>query len=177
MNNRPMNRNTLRINCPHFSCPLLAATVTTLCLNWPHSLALAQIDPDQTLGNENSMVTPNVNVQGDLADLIEGGAERGSNLFHSFENFNVLEGQRVYFANPNGIDSILSRVTGTNPSNLFGTLGVDGAADLFLVNPNGIVFGENVQLDVEGSFNATTADGIPLGVRCLVPRCRGRVSC
>ena len=123
----------------------------------------AQITPDNTLGSENSMVTPDAIVRGDLADLIEGGAERGGNLFHSFLEFNVDEGQRVYFTNPEGVKSILSRVTGGDLSNIFGVLGVDGAADLFLLNPNGIVFGENAALDIAGSFHATTADAIELG--------------
>lgn len=122
----------------------------------------AQINPDDTLGNDSSRVTHGVEVQGELADLIEGGAQRGSNLFHSFEAFNIEEGQRVYFANPEGIEFILSRVTGGG-SNIFGTLGVDGAADLFLLNPNGIVFGETASLDVNGSFYATTAEAIALG--------------
>jgi filamentous hemagglutinin family protein len=108
-------------------------------------------------------VTPDALVQGDLAELIEGGAIRGGNLFHSFLEFNVDLGQRVYFANPVGVESILSRVTGGDPSAIFGTLGVDGAADLFLINPNGIVFGENASLDIQGSFYATTAEAIPLG--------------
>jgi filamentous hemagglutinin family protein len=102
-------------------------------------------------------------MRGNGADLIEGGAIRGSNLFHSFLEFNVDLGQRVYFANPVGIESILSRITGGNPSNIFGTLGVDGAADLFLINPNGIVFGEDAALDIQGSFYASTAEAIPLG--------------
>ncbi|MCG8362964.1 MAG: filamentous hemagglutinin N-terminal domain-containing protein, partial [Pseudanabaenales cyanobacterium] len=123
----------------------------------------AQITPDNTLGDENSTVTPDAIVRGDLADLIEGGATRGGNLFHSFLEFNVDQGQRVYFANPVGIESILSRVTGDDLSNIFGTLGVDGSADLFLLNPNGIVFGENATLDIEGSFYATTAAAIELG--------------
>ena len=125
--------------------------------------ARGQITPDSTLGNESSMVTNDVLIQGDVADLIEGGAARGSNLFHSFLDFNVDDGQRVYFANPLGIEHILSRVTGGNPSNILGTLGVDGTADLFLLNPNGIVFGPNATLDVAGSFYATTAAAIPLG--------------
>jgi large exoprotein involved in heme utilization and adhesion len=83
----------------------------------------AQITPDSTLGSEASTVTPNAAVQGDPADLIEGGAIRGSNLFHSFQEFNIGAGQRVYFANPDGINSILSRITGNAPSNLFGTMG------------------------------------------------------
>ena len=102
-------------------------------------------------------------MQGELTDLIEGGAQRGSNLFHSFLEFNVDEEQRAYFANPDGIESILSRVTGSNPSNIFGILGVDGPADLFLLNPNGIVFGENASLDIPGSFYATTAEAVELG--------------
>ena len=125
--------------------------------------AQAQITPDATLGDEASRMTPETLVQGDLIDLIEGGAIRGGNLFHSFLEFNVDLGQRVYFANPVGIESILSRVTGGDPSNIFGTLGVDGAAALFLINPNGIVFGENASLDIQGSFYATTAAAIPLG--------------
>ncbi len=125
--------------------------------------ALAQITPDSTLGAESSVFTPDVPIQGELGDLIEGGAMRGGNLFHSFLEFNIDAGQRLYFANPAGIESILTRVTGGHPSNLFGTLGVDGAADLFLINPNGIVFGENAALDIQGSFYASTAEAILLG--------------
>jgi filamentous hemagglutinin family protein len=120
--------------------------------------ALAQITPDATLGTERSVVRPNVNVKGQTADQIEGGAARGANLFHSFSEFNVGDGQRVYFANPSGIDNILSRVTGTNASNILGTLGVNGGANLFLLNPQGIIFGPNAKLDIAGSFVASTAN-------------------
>jgi filamentous hemagglutinin family protein len=125
-----------------------------------HPAALAQITPDATLGNETSIVTPNANVRGVPADLIQGGATRGVNLFHSFTDFNVGNGQRVYFANPTGIETILSRVTGNNLSNILGTLGVDGGASLFLLNPNGIIFGENARLDIAGSFVASTANSL-----------------
>ena len=121
---------------------------------------LAQIVPDGTLGDESSTIAPNAEVKGLPAQLIEGGAARGSNLFHSFAEFNVGELQRVYFANPTGIENILSRVTGNNPSDIMGTLGVDGAANLFLINPNGIVFGSNAQLDITGSFLASTANSL-----------------
>ncbi|NEO48572.1 MAG: filamentous hemagglutinin N-terminal domain-containing protein [Moorea sp. SIO4A3] len=125
--------------------------------------ALAQIVPDHSLGDNPSVVKPNVEVKGLPADLIEGGATRGDNLFHSFSDFNVGDLQRVYFANPAGINNILGRVTGSNISKIFGTLGVDGAANLFLVNPNGIVFGANSQLDVAGSFVGSTANSIVFG--------------
>ncbi len=123
----------------------------------------AQIVPDNTLGAEGSVVTPNVNIQGIPSDRIDGGATRGANLFHSFQEFNVGEGRGAYFANPTGIENILTRVTGGNASNILGRLGVLGGANLFLLNPQGIVFGPNASLDIQGSFVATTAERIQLG--------------
>jgi filamentous hemagglutinin family protein len=120
---------------------------------------LAQIKPDNTLGQENSVINKVDNVK----DLITGGASRGANLFHSFENFNVGTGRSVYFANPGGIENILTRVTGGNASNILGKLGVEGTANLFLINPHGIYFGKDASLDIKGSFIATTADEIQLG--------------
>ena len=123
----------------------------------------AQVIPDDTLGAESSVVTPDVLIREILSDRIDGGATRGANLFHSFLEFNIGEGRGVYFANPDGIENILSRVTGDNVSTILGRLGVLGEANLFLLNPNGILFGENASLDIEGSFVATTASGIELG--------------
>ncbi|MBD2337517.1 filamentous hemagglutinin N-terminal domain-containing protein [Calothrix sp. FACHB-156] len=120
--------------------------------------ARAQITPDGTLGAESATLKPNATVQGLPTTLIEGGATRGVNLFQSFLQFNVGDGQRIYFANPAGIENILTRVTGSDPSKIFGTLGVYGTANLFLLNPNGIIFGPNARLDVAGSFLATTAN-------------------
>ncbi|NEO83324.1 MAG: filamentous hemagglutinin N-terminal domain-containing protein [Spirulina sp. SIO3F2] len=93
---------------------------------------------------------------------IEGGAIRGSNLLHSFQEFGIPAGMAAYFANPAGITDIIGRVTGGNPSEIFGTLGVNGDANLFLSNPAGFVFGPNAQLDIRGSFIATT-DSVWLG--------------
>ncbi|MFM2062678.1 MAG: hypothetical protein RLZZ507_2348 [Cyanobacteriota bacterium] len=121
--------------------------------------ASAQLTPDNTLGAKNSIVKP----VDSLKDRIEGGVTRGVNLFHSFQEFNVDAGKSVYFANPLRIENILTRVTGSNVSNIFGTLGVEGAANLFLINPNGIFFGNGASLNISGSFTATTADGIRLG--------------
>jgi filamentous hemagglutinin family protein len=124
----------------------------------------AQITPDNTLGAESSVVTPNVLIKNLPSDQIEGGAVRGPNLFHSFREFNIDAGRGAYFTNPSGIENILSRVTGGNPSNILGTLGVTGGnANLFLINPNGIIFGPNASLDVGGSFLATTANAVQFG--------------
>ena len=125
---------------------------------------LAQIIPDNTLGNEASVLVPNANIDGVLVDFIDGGATRETNLFHSFEQFNINESQQVYFNSPNGIETILTRVTGNDTSDILGTLGVTGSADLFLLNPNGIIFGDNTQLDVGGSFVATTADAFQFDI-------------
>ncbi|MEH2074275.1 MAG: filamentous hemagglutinin N-terminal domain-containing protein [Nostoc sp.] len=131
-------------------------------LGWVGAIAVsihptfAQLTPDNSLGKERSQVIPfNQN-----NDIIDGGAARGTNLFHSFQDFNVGVGRGVYFANPDGIKNIFSRVTGGNSSNIFGRLGVLGDANLFLLNPNGILFGKNASLDIQGSFLGTTANSL-----------------
>lgn len=127
---------------------------------FPSNTALAQsrILPDSTLGAESSTVT----LPDAATDEIRGGAIRGSNLFHSFLEFNVGEGRAAYFVSPNmNILNILARVTGSVRSEILGTLGTRGGKNpnLFLINPNGIIFGPNAKLDVSGSFVASTARG------------------
>ncbi|MEG4534189.1 two-partner secretion domain-containing protein [Microcoleus sp. D2_18a_D3] len=121
--------------------------------------AVAQIIPDNSLGAESSRTVP-ATIKNLPSDSIEGGATRGVNLFHSFQQFNVGEGRGAYFANPNGIVNIFTRVTGGNPSNILGVLGVQGNANLFLLNPKGIIFGPNARLDLSGSFLASSADSV-----------------
>ncbi len=132
-------------------------TMGLMCHRFPIS---AQILPDHTLRNESSVVIPNQTIREIPSERIDGRAIRGENLFHSFQEFNVGEGRGVYFSNPDNISNILTRVTGSNISQILGTLGVLGNANLFLINPNGIVFGPNARLDVGGSFFGSTADGV-----------------
>ncbi|MEO1428760.1 MAG: filamentous hemagglutinin N-terminal domain-containing protein [Cyanobacteria bacterium J06633_8] len=120
------------------------------------SPVIAQITPDNTLGNSPSVV----NNQSLNNLLIEGGVKNNSNLFHSFQEFNINQGQQVFFYNPQNINNIITRITGNNPSNINGTLGVNGAANLFLINPKGIIFGAGSSLDINGSFIGSTADSI-----------------
>ncbi|WP_414622596.1 filamentous hemagglutinin N-terminal domain-containing protein [Calothrix sp. CCY 0018] len=130
------------------------------------------IVPDKSLGIEASAINNNINnPDGIPSTLIEGGAERGQNLFHSLQEFNINQGRGAYFVVPNDtIQNVLTRVTGNNSSSINGILGTISNrnfdptnANLFLINPNGIVFGENATLDVNGSFMGTSANAIKFG--------------
>jgi filamentous hemagglutinin family protein len=116
-------------------------------------VALADVATDGTLGRKVKLTGRAVEVGAEL------GRVRGKNLFHSFERFDVATKGRVTFTGPGGLDNVVSRVTGGAPSSIDGMLAsrVPGA-DVFLVNPSGIVFGPNARLDVPGSFHASTAD-------------------
>jgi filamentous hemagglutinin family protein len=98
--------------------------------------------------------------------IITGGTQQGTNLFHSFRQFSPGTYTASFEDIGLAIDNIFVRVTGLEKSRINGTLEVrrpDGgisAANLFLLNPNGIIFGAHAALNLGGSFLATTATHI-----------------
>jgi filamentous hemagglutinin family protein len=107
----------------------------------------------------------------------ELGQTRGGNLFHSFGEFNVPTGGSATFAGPNTITNILGRVTGGQPSTIDGLVRSEiTGANLYLLNPSGVLFGPNASLDVSGSFHVSTADYLRFGDGAIFSAHMGQAS-
>src|SRR4051812_20704933 len=112
----------------------------------------AQIVTDGSVGPKVSLTGGQIEISANL------GSRRGDNLFHSFERFGIATGQTATFTGPGDIRNVISRVTGGEISNIDGTLASRvGQADLYFLNPAGVMFGPNARLDVPGSFHVSTA--------------------
>ncbi|RUR79185.1 filamentous hemagglutinin N-terminal domain-containing protein [Chlorogloeopsis fritschii PCC 9212] len=125
------------------------------------SPVIADIIPDTTLPN-NSTVRSEGNTR-----VIEGGTPRDQNLFHSFKEFSFsantadITGDTAYFNNDAAaVRNIITRITGGSPSSIDGLIKANGSANLFFINPAGIIFGQNASLQIGGSFVASTADSL-----------------
>jgi len=118
----------------------------------------AEIVTDGSLGTVQKLTGPNFVIEACL------GQQVGNNLFHSFETFNLESSEQAIFQGPATTEQVISRVTGGNPSRINGGLSLNMPhADLYFINPAGVVFGENAQLNIPGSFYVSTADYLKLG--------------
>jgi len=150
--------------------PLVWAIIGQLVLVQPLTKAEAQVPPPPiTSSGLNTQVSaPVVLPGGETQHNITGGTRPGSgaNLFHSFGEFGVPTDNLANFLNDSALptSNILSRVTGGNPSNILGTIQTEGFgnANLFLMNPAGLVFGPDAALNVGGATHFTTADYLKL---------------
>jgi filamentous hemagglutinin family protein len=133
---------------------------STLCL-------LALFSPLSLSVQVQAQVTPANDGTGTIVEQrtgnITGGQTTGTNLFHSFQQFDVISGQTANFVPDAGITNILGRVGGNAPSVVNGTIQVTGNANLYLMNPAGLIFGQGAVLNVPGSFVGTTANAIGFG--------------
>ncbi|MFP4653775.1 MAG: filamentous hemagglutinin N-terminal domain-containing protein, partial [Phormidium sp.] len=148
---KPIIGQTIPLTLTPSSSAVLLTLILALAADSP---ALGQITPDATLP-ENSRVTS----EGSQL-TIDGGTRAGSNLFHSFENFNLPANWQAHFNNPATIERIITRITGNQASQLDGLLRANHQASLIFLNPNGIEFGESAQLQLGGSFIASTAEAL-----------------
>ena len=117
------------------------------------SLVQAQVIEDGTLSTE-------VSTDNNSDFTVNAGEQKGNNLFHSFAEFSIPNNGSVVFNNGLSIQNIITRVTGSSISNINGLIQSSGTANLFLINPNGIIFGENASLNIGGSFVGTTAESL-----------------
>lgn len=136
-----------------------AALACGLCALVGASAAHAQIATDGSVGAATTLSGPNFQILETL------GRREGNNLFHSFRDFNLVTGQSATFVGSANLSNVIARVTGGSPSQVNGRIALQGptAANLWLVNPAGWVFGSGASLDLPGSVYLSTASALTLG--------------
>jgi len=144
----------------HYIISMMLAGILAL---QPSSVSYAQVVMDGTMGTSGQIRGPNYDIKAKY------GQHAGANLFHSFRQFDIRTDEVANFGVSSDIQNIISRVTGgeswidgTLRSTISGTSEISGA-NLYLLNPAGLIFGPNAALDLGGSFHATTADYLRMG--------------
>ncbi|MCB1920723.1 MAG: filamentous hemagglutinin N-terminal domain-containing protein, partial [Candidatus Competibacteraceae bacterium] len=110
-------------------------------------IASAEVTMDGILGPAGPLAGPHYAIPAEL------GQQHGSNLFHSFNQFSILSGESATFSGPDSVQNLIGRVTGGTSSTIDGTIrSTIPGASLYLINPVGVLLGEQAQVDVGGSF-------------------------
>lgn len=78
-----------------------------------------------------------------------------ANAIINWGSFSIGVGELTRFIQPSAASAVLNRVTGADPSSILGALQSNGR--VFLLNPNGIVFGVGSQVNVAGLVASTLA--------------------
>lgn len=88
--------------------------------------------------------------------------QSSQNAAINWQGFSIGQAEAVRFVQPNAASVALNRVLGSDPSSILGSLSANGK--VFLVNPNGILFGQGAQVNVGGlvasTLNITDSDFI-----------------
>lgn len=120
---------------------ILAAVLSggiLLLPNWGYALPQG----GQVVAGTGSIGTPG----GDQMNITGSG-----NVAIDWNSFNVAQGESVKFS---GMQAVLNYVTGNTKSEIFGNISGSGV-HVFLVNPNGILFGATASVNV-GELTAST---------------------
>ena len=151
-------RNAYQLFFRHLFSVYLACLAALLI----YPLAHGGITTDGSMGPATTLIPTGPTGQ-DYTIPADLGQQKGTNLFHSFRDFNVNTGERATFTGPSDTANIIGRVTGGSSSWIDGLLACSiTGANIWLLNPFGILFGPNASLDVKGSFHASTADYLQL---------------
>lgn len=88
-------------------------------------------------------------LDGDTLSIIQSSGK----AIITWENFGIDSGESTIFFHPDSGASTLNRVTGNDISAIYGTLQANG--QIWLINPNGILFGPGSVVDVNGLLAST----------------------
>jgi len=135
-------------------------TLNTVAILLIFTISYAEIITDGSINKAREINGPNYYIKESYGKT----CSNGTNLFHSFQTFNVYEGEQVHFLGNDSIQNIISRVTGGEVSTINGLIRSEiPNANLYFINPSGIVFGQHASIDLDGSFHVSTADFLGFG--------------
>jgi len=138
-------------------CKYIRSFALLLSMSLYTLVAQSEVKTDGTTGIKVNVASSS----GEYSIHEDLGTKSGSNLFHSFSDFNIAANESAIFSTSSGVSDIISRVTGNNPTRILGEIGsTNKNVNFWMINPNGVVIGENASFNVLGSINLSTANSI-----------------